>query len=922
MNKKKYILKAFTLMVISLLLKNQVISQTHIDTDTITTRFRSYVLSGSLSADTTITNYLNNQKPDGSWPDINYADRSLVNWLPLTHLNRVLAICLSYNNKKSIYYHSGFTKTQIYSALNFWNIQNPTSSNWYENDIAGPTVYGKSLLAMKTGDSFGFSIDTLYSLADAGLNYYNVSAAIYVPQANEAVVGSNQTLNLEISMFKACIMDSTDELRRNFDTAFASVKVFTGTNIGMKSDNSYYMHGAQLYNWGYGSEFLGGVAFFAYYARNTAYGTTIGNVKTLIDFVIDGQQWFQQKSIADFNAVGRGLTRSGGLSVSGFRSNCLNYLINMNTSYRTTELNNYYKYDNGGNVTFQSPGNKQFFKSDFMSHHGVNFYLSVKTPSKRTIATESINGENLKAKYMPWGSTNIMTTGTEYQNTIPVWDWTRVPGTTSANDPSANYTKIPGSKYSPTNTFAGGVSNGVYGLSADAFTWDSVSGRKAYFFTPDGMYCMGSNIASNKKNRNIITSVNQCLSSGTITIDSAGIQTTFSGKQSVYTNISWAHQNNIGYLFPNLGKITVANQLQTGSWNSINSAQSTTAVSNTIFSLWFNHDTLPKAGSYEYIVAPYKSVSQFSSWAAACPLKKIVNTASVQALLDDSAKVYAVSFYAAGSILLDTVSKFSVSTNNPILLLIQKQSKGYGISVADPTQLLSSVVITASIPLSGTNATLSADSTILNIVLPKGDTAGKTVTNNYILTNPLPIQFTNINANQQKDGLISIHWEVKDEAGILRYEVEKSVDGKHFSLLQLVTPSDDAKGSYSIENHVISDRNYYRIIAIDANGKMTSSAVTQVATVDLYTAQFRLFPNPIQGNALNLSLENINVGKYVVLIYNSIGQKVSEKVVAYSGGSSTYSLPINEIYSKGAYKVVIREEGSKQVVYQTTLINE
>ena len=909
-------------LIIGCLSTKAVFAQTKADTDTITARYRTYVLSGTTTPDTTLKVYLDSLQTDGSWNDVKYSDKTAVNWLPLIHLNRVYSICQAYNNKKSTYYHSSIVKAKLYLAFTYWNTRNPNSTNWYENDIAWPTVYAKSLLAMKTGDAFGYSQDTLYALADSGLNYYNISAKLYTPITVEAIQGSNQTLNLQISMYKACIMDSTDELKRNFDTAFATIKVYPGTALGMKVDNSFYMHGPQLYNWGYGSAFLGGVSFFAYYSRNTAYATTTENINRLIDFVIDGQQWFQQKNICDFEVTGRGISRSGNLTVSSIRNNCLNYLINLSGGYRTTELNNYNKFANGGNVTFQSPGNKQFFKADFMVHHGASFYLSVKTPSKRTIASESLNGENIKAKYAPWGVTNIMVNGDEYQNAIPVWDWTRLPGITGANDPNANFTKMPGNGFITTTSFAGGVSNGVYGLSADAFTWDSVSGKKSYFFTPNGMYCMGAAITSNKKGRYIVTSVNQCMSSGSITMDSAGTQTAFTGQQTKYSNVNWVHHNNVGYLFPRNGTITIANQVQTGSWYSINTTQSATPISNTIFSLWVNHDTVPKAGTYEYIVAPNKSASQFANWASNCPLKKVANNAGFQAYLDDSAKVYAVAFYSASGLLLDTANNFYIRTNKPALLLIQKLTNGYTISLADPTQLLDSIGVTTSKTLSGPNATLKGDSTFINYYLPRGDTAGKTVTNTYLLTNPMPIHFVTIKSVLQNKSNIAISWDLKNNTGIVNYEVEKSVDGKNFSIIQQVTVTDESQLNYTIFDNSLAANNYYRIKAIGNNGIVTYSAITQVVTNDISTTHFRLFPNPLQGNVLNLSLQNTFIGKYVVTILNAVGQKVSEQQILHTGGNAIYSLSTNLSLVKGAYKVVVKEEGSNQVVYQTTVINE
>jgi len=921
-NKKKYIPQIIALLVIVFVSNTSISAQTQVDTDTITSRFRTYVLSNNTNPDTTLGAYLDSLQPNGSWKDVVYTDKAVAKWKPLTHLNRLLAICDAYNNPSSIYYHSGTVKLQIYNAFSYWNTVKPTSSNWYNNDIAGPLVYGQSLLLLKTGDSYGFKTDTLNALADTGLNYYNVSVAIYVPIVKEAVLGSNQTLNLEISIYKACIKDSTSELQRDFDTAFANIKIIHGGGEGMKIDNSFYMHSTQLYNWGYGSEFLGGSAFLGYYAQNTAFGTTQAKVNLLIDFVLNGQQWFGQNSVCDFNATGRGFTRKGGLAIGSFRSSCLGYLISLSNNYRIAELNNYVKVLGGGNTNFQSPGNKQFWKSDFMTQHGSNFYLSVKTPSKRTVGSELLNGENLKAKYLPWGSTNIVVSGTEYQDAFPVWDWTRVPGTTTENDPSPDYSKMPASGFAgftPTNSYAGGVSNGVYGLSADEFTFDSVSARKAYFFTPTAMYCLGAGIESTKSESPILTSVNQCISSGTVTVDSAGNKYAFTGQQQAYTNLNWVYHNNVGYLFPNQGNITVANKVQTGSWYSINTSQSTTAVSKTIFSVWFNHGTKPTTGTYEYIVAPQASLRQFEGWATTNLLKKISNTPNIQAFADDSAGVYATVFYKADTILLDTSTSFSISVNNPALLLIQKQNNGYSISIADPTHTLTSISVTTSARLSGYNTTSNADSsTTIKFTLPKGDSAGATVTGSYALINTLPIHFVDINANFS-NGKACIKWEVSDEDGMLEYEIEKSVDGKNFSTIGDEAASNSVNAGYVFTDNNTSAINYYRIKAISTTGVVCYSSVVKLTTYFSPPTNYSLFPNPLTNNILSIQLTNALEGKYLLSIYNLLGQKVNEQIIRHSGGSGSYAFTIYNTMASGIYTVSIMEATRKELVYHTNL---
>src|SRR5206468_7078239 len=128
--------------------------------------------------------------------------------------------------------------------------------------------------------------------------------------------------------------------------------------------------------------------------------------------------------------------------------------------------------------------------------HGPGYYLSAKIISKRTFGTESLNGENCKGYYLPLGATNILTHGNEYQNIYPVWDWTKVPGTTAGtNNDSTTLTNY----LYGTNNFGGGVSNGKAGVIAFDGNYRGVRAKKAYFFINNQMLCLGAGISSTRK---------------------------------------------------------------------------------------------------------------------------------------------------------------------------------------------------------------------------------------------------------------------------------------------------------------------------------------------------------------------------------------------------------------------------------------
>src|SRR5690606_23137259 len=123
----------------------------------------------------------------------------------------------------------------------------------------------------------------------------------------------------------------------------------------------------------------------------------------------------------------------------------------------------------------------------------------------------------LKGYNLPLGATNILTSGEEYKNIFPIWDWTRVPGTTAVMNQSAAV--LPWYLFG-NNEFAGGVSNGQVGAIAYEHSYNGVRAKKAYFFADGAMLCLGAGINA-IRTQQVATSVNQCYLEGDITFGAA-----------------------------------------------------------------------------------------------------------------------------------------------------------------------------------------------------------------------------------------------------------------------------------------------------------------------------------------------------------------------------------------------------------------
>lgn len=603
----------------------------------ITERLRNELIAVNVT-DSETGSLLTSLRSDGSWADIDYTSTAITNWPAATHTTRLKSICTSYNKQTSAYYHSANVKDKIRKIIEFYIAAKPKSANSWYNVIGAPINLGPALILLKTGDSFGFDQPTLISYADQLIRYYTESVVI-VPYYT---TGANKVWLLTSSIYKACINEDDAILTSNFRGVFEEVVIMDGIKEGIKPDYSFYQHGAQLYCGGYGMSFLGDITYYGNLCQGTTYAMSDEQLKVITDALLEGFIWLSQRAAFDFGAVGREISRSGAASSASLKT-YITRLKQMNAP-RADELTSAYNFITG-TEDFRNPGNKFFWKSEIMVQHGPKFYLSAKIPSTRTIGTEKMNGENLKRKNLPWGATNIMIDGDEYRGLFPVWDWARIPGVTSVNEsvPQDNSTN---SYILSLTNFSGGVTDGRFGFAAYDYIFDGITGRKAWFFTPEGMYCLGAGIKASRSYP-VITSINQCFSSGTVTMNSNGITSSFDGAEKVFPEADWVYHDRVGYFFPSGGEVVLKNANQTGTWYDINTSQSSATVTQKVFSAWINHGLNPVNGTYEYYVVPTTNLASFESWIASNTISMIANTEKVQAVREKKSGIFAVVFYSA-----------------------------------------------------------------------------------------------------------------------------------------------------------------------------------------------------------------------------------------------------------------------------------
>ncbi|MDR0541544.1 MAG: glycoside hydrolase family 88 protein [Dysgonamonadaceae bacterium] len=648
---------------------------------------------------------LKNMQADGSWSDIDYNTVTLL-YDAGKHLDRLVNMALAYSKPGSPDYHSQALRNKIVSGLEYFFQKQPVSENWWHIDVGAPQEYMIVLLLLKKDLE-----------KDLLLHY---SSYLQDRTGNLAHQGKNRTWVSSVTIHKGCIEDNYELIKTGFESIASTIRIVSERGAeGVKSDYSIHQHRPQLYSGGYGMALMDDLAWFIGLVNHLSFAELFTPEKReiLANTLLQGTQLFGYRDSYDFGTIGRGISRSGALH--NISTETLDKMIRNDPANASAYRQ--WKEHITNKIPFPAPGNKYFWESAIMTHHGANYYLSAKIISTRTNGTEMLNNENLKGYYLPLGATNILTTGNEYKDIFPSWDWTRVPGTTGVAHPSSPSL---GWYLFGSNAFGGGVSNSKNGLIAYEHSYNGIQAKKAYFFLGDAMLCMGTGIEA-YKTQMVTTSVNQCFLTGSVFAGYGGKTQKIVQTDKKFTDPEWIYHDNVGYIFLGANKVALQQKDQTGSWRDINGTGSKTPVTQRVFSLWVEHGTTPRNESYCYVVMPGRSLTSFEKETGNHGFRVICNTTDAQAVINQNSNVGGVVFYHPGTIALS--EELKLSADKKVLLYWEKTAEGYELSAADPLYSQDEVTLRINGEFSGDKVVYSQGISTIRVAFPQGDFTGRSV---------------------------------------------------------------------------------------------------------------------------------------------------------------------------------------------------
>lgn len=607
--------------------------------------------SASVDVDQLADKNLKSLQPNGSWKDINYADKTIAKWQPGKHLERLQQLVRAYINPRSTYYGSAEVFHSISNSFGFWYQQDPQSSNWWHNEIATPQDLGRLLILMRFGKN------PLDKKLESGLIDRMKRGNV------KEKTGANKSDIALHYFYRGLLTDDEELIQLSVDELFYPVQLVYKEE-GLQHDFAYLQHGPQLQISSYGAVFITGVLKLADYVRGTPYAMSPDKLKLFSQYYRDSYLRGIRGAYMDFNLEGRGVSRLDILNKDK-EINQLEVAMRIDSVHSEEYESAIERTTGAKDPSYQIKAvNKHFWTGDYTQHIRPAYSFNVRTVSTRTKRSEAGNGENLLGRYLSDGATNIQVNGPEYYNIMPVWEWDKIPGVTS-RDYQIDRPIIKQWGEDGHNEFAGGVSDGTYGASAYYLDYDSVNAHKSWFFFDDEIVCLGAGIKSATA-ESISTTLNQSWF--------------IAGSLSKGNN--WVIHDGIGYYIPENGKTKLSTTRQTGNWYDVNNSFAKDEVGGEVFKMWIDHGIEPTAADYAYFVLPGVRDKSEIDKVQKKGIKIVVNTASAQAVYHHTLGIYQAVLYEAGQVVFPDMR---LKVDKPCLVMVRRIGGKEVISIADPT---------------------------------------------------------------------------------------------------------------------------------------------------------------------------------------------------------------------------------------------
>jgi hypothetical protein len=183
----------------------------------------------------------------------------------------------------------------------------------------------------------------------------------------------------------------------------------------------------------------------------------------------------------------------------------------------------------------------------------------------------------------------------------------------------------------------------------------------------------------------------------------------------------------------------------------------------------------------------------------------------------------------------------------------------------------------------------------------------------FIDNDALAIGLGKLTGKNSNNSAALLGWVSSNEMPGDRFDVERSDDEVHFSLIGTINATIGGAGihAYSFDDaQPLSGPDYYRVAQVSADGALMFSN-TLLLTFNTYT--FNIYPNPVKDQLYIRYFDDLGPGQKISFqLVNTLGQRVYQQDVALISSSNTYILNLPPTLSSGLYILLAVNEKGEQ----------
>lgn len=175
----------------------------------------------------------------------------------------------------------------------------------------------------------------------------------------------------------------------------------------------------------------------------------------------------------------------------------------------------------------------------------------------------------------------------------------------------------------------------------------------------------------------------------------------------------------------------------------------------------------------------------------------------------------------------------------------------------------------------------------------------------YAVQGVLPISFVNYTA-REGNKVVRLYWASAQESNMDYYEIYRSKNSLQFEKIGTVAAVGNTtqRTDYFFDDQLpYFGNNYYRVTAVDRNGKTASTSIMRVL-FGKNDNSIVVFGNPT-ASLLNIRVVDIVKGEYAIRIFENSGRLVYESKVSHNGADGIYPVQLPNPLAKGNYRLVL-----------------